>query len=135
MYIMQSRKLKKLITALSVVFVLSSCTSKYIVPDPPAAPPAPPSPNENKISFEKEIEPVFVAKCVKCHGVGQVPPVLAEDKAYPALMSSPGMIDTITPGNSILYIEMAAGGGMSMYCNRSNADSVYKWIRQGAKDN
>lgn len=132
---MQIRKLKKLITILSVIFILSSCTSTYIVPDPPAPPVAPPSPNENKISFSGEIQPIFTAKCVKCHGVGQVAPTLAAGKSYQALMSMSGMIDTITPGNSILYTEMATGGGMNQYCTKSNADSTYKWIRQGAKNN
>jgi hypothetical protein len=132
---MQSRKLKNLITIFFVFFIFLSCTRDYIVPDPPAPPPTPPSPNESKISYSGEIQPIFTAKCVKCHGVGQVPPVLAAGKSYQALMSMSGMIDTITPGNSILYQEMATGGGMNQYCTKSNADSVYKWIRQGAKNN
>jgi len=132
---MQIRKLKKLITNIIVIFILSSCTSDYIIPEPPAPPEAPPSPNENKISYSGEIQPIFNAKCVSCHGVGQAAPVLAAGKSYQALMSSAGMIDTITPGNSKLYQEMAPGGGMSSHCNKSNADSVYKWIRQGAKNN
>ena len=132
---MQIRKLKKLITVLSVIFILSSCARDYIVPDPPAPPPTPPSPNENKISYAGEIQPVFSAKCVGCHGVGATLPTLVAGKSYQSLMSISGMIDTVTPGNSILYKEMATGGGMSGYCFKSNADSVYKWIRQGAKNN
>jgi len=132
---MQIRKLKKLFTTLFVAFILSSCTSDYIVPEPPSPPPAPPSPNENKISYSGEIQPVFTSKCVKCHGVGQALPTLTSGKSYQSLMSIGGMIDTITPGNSTLYQEMKPGGGMSNYCTKSNADSVYKWIRQGAKNN
>jgi len=132
---MQSRTLKKLISIFFVIFILSSCTSDFIVPDPPAPPPAPPSPNENKISFSGEIQPIFTAKCGLCHGVGQNPPVLAAGKSYQSLMSMPGMIDTVVPGNSTLYKKMAAGGSMAQYCTKANADSTYKWIRQGAKNN
>ena len=135
--IMQSKTLKNLITIFFALFIFSSCTRDYIVPDPPAAPPAPPSPTENKISFSGEIQPIFNAKCVRCHGVGQNAPVLASGKSYQSLMSTSGMIDTISPANSKLYIEMLPpSGGMVQYgSTRANADSVYKWIRQGAKNN
>jgi hypothetical protein len=132
---MQSRLLKKLFAVFFMLFIFSSCTSDYIVPEPPAAPPTPPSPDENKISYSGEIQPIFTNKCVRCHGVGQTPPVLTAGKSYQSLMSIPGMVDTITPGNSVLYKEMAQGGGMYQYCTKSNSDSVYKWIRQGARNN
>jgi len=132
---MQIRKLKKLITTLSVIFILSSCTSDYIVPEPPEPPPAPPSPNESKISYSGEIQPIFTAKCMPCHAVGAALPTLAAGKSYQSLMSIPGMVDTLNPGNSALYLSMKPGGSMSTYCKKANADSVYKWIRQGAKNN
>ncbi|MDP1621824.1 MAG: hypothetical protein Q8M08_05755 [Bacteroidales bacterium] len=132
---MQSRTFNKLMTIIFVLFLFSSCTSDFIVPDPPAPPPAPPSPNENKISYAGEIQPIFTAKCSFCHGVGATPPVLVSGKSYQSLMTMPGQIDTVTPGNSILYKKMVTGGSMAQYCNKANADSVYKWIRQGAKNN
>ena len=134
---MQSKKLKNLIAFFFVLFIFSSCTRDYIVPDPPAPPPAPPSPTENKISYAGEIQPIFTAKCVRCHGVGQNAPVLADGSSYLALMNKAGMIDTITPANSKLYQEiLPPDGGMVQYgSTKANADSVYKWIRQGAKNN
>jgi len=129
---MQSKKLKKLITIFFVLFIFSSCTKDYIVQDPPAAPP---SPFENKISFSGAIQPIFTAKCISCHGAGQNAPVLAAGSSYQALMGTAGMVDTVTPGNSDLYVEMASGGGMSSHCLKADADSVYKWIRQGARNN
>ncbi|HNY00973.1 MAG TPA: hypothetical protein PKG48_00205 [Bacteroidales bacterium] len=132
---MQSRRLKNLVSTLFLVVILASCSSDMIIPDPPA-PPAPPiSPNENQISFAGEIQPIFTAKCAFCHGIGQTPPVLKEGKSYQSLTSIPGMIDTVVPANSTLYKEMTTGGGMAQYANKANADSVYKWIRQGAKNN
>jgi hypothetical protein len=132
---MQIRKMKKLFTILFVIFILSSCTSDYIVPEPPEGPPAPPSPNESKISYSGEIQPIFTGKCMPCHAVGAALPVLVDGKSYQSLMSISGMVDTTNPGNSTLYLEMKPGGGMSNYCKKANADSVYKWIRQGAKNN
>jgi mono/diheme cytochrome c family protein len=129
---MQIGTLKKLISRFFVILLLSSCTSDYIMPDPP---PAPPDPNENKISYAGAIQPMFTAKCVACHGVGQALPVLAEGKSYQSLMSISGMVDTVSPGNSTLYVVMASGGSMNNYCKKADADSVYKWIRQGAKNN
>ena len=139
---MQIYMLKRLFITLFVMFILASCTRDYIVPEPP---PLPENPNdtikppdtipENQISYSGIIQPIFTAKCVKCHGVGQALPVLTAGKSYQSLWSISGMLDTITPGNSTLYKEMKPGGGMSNYCNKSNADSVYKWIRQGAKNN
>jgi len=131
---MQSKKLKKLLTIFFVLVLFSSCKHDYIVLDPPASPAAPDS-NENIISYSGEIQPIFTANCVKCHGIGQVAPVLAEGKSYQALMNASGMIDVINPGNSLLYRKMASGGSMSSFCTKANTDSTYKWIRQGAKNN
>ena len=130
---MQSKKLKKLITIFFVLFIFSACTKDLIVPDPPSPPPPPPVPG--KISYAGEIQPIFTAKCVSCHGLGQNAPVLSEGKSYQSLRNISGMLDTITPGNSTLYAEMAPGGGMSAHCNKANADSVFKWISEGANNN
>lgn len=130
---MQSKKLKKLISLFFVLFILSACTKDVIVPDPPAPPPPPPVPGE--MSYSGVIQPIFTAKCIACHNVGQNAPVLTTGKSYISIMSMSGMVDTVSPGSSILYTEMATGGGMAMYCKKADADSVYKWISQGAKNN
>lgn len=131
---MQRRMLKHLAALGFVLYLFSSCTSDRIVPDP-VYPPTPPDPNENQISYAGEIQPVFTAKCLLCHNTGQTAPNLSSGKSYQSLMSMPGMIDTVVPGNSTLYKKMATGGSMAQYCTKANADSVYKWIRQGAKNN
>jgi hypothetical protein len=130
-----------LFASLLVLFFIYSCTTDVIVPDPPE-PPAPPH-NDSipdtipvyQISYSGRIQPIFTNKCMPCHAVGAAAPVLVAGKSYQSLMSMSGMIDTITPGNSILYKEMKPGGGMSNYCKKADADSVYKWIDQGAKNN
>ena len=136
---MQIGKFKRFFTIFIVTLILTSCAKDTIVMEPPAPAPKPPSPNENKISYAGEIQPIFTAKCISCHGNGGAAPLLADGKSYNALMNTSGMIDTVTPGSSMLYIEMIAGDGTTMfdkgYCKKKDADSVYKWIRQGAKNN
>ena len=136
---MQSKKLKKLIAIFFVLAVLSSCTRDLIVPEPPAPPtapipPGPPDTTEYKISYSGEIQPIFTQHCISCHGDGGKNPVLVSGKSYHALMTMPGMVDTIVPGNSILYLKMSSGT-MKPFCTKANSDSTYKWIRQGAKNN
>ena len=133
---MQIKKLKNLFTTLFVIIILSSCTSDLIVPEPPE-PPANPNDTtpQSIISFSGAIQPIFTSKCMPCHASGAALPVLEAGKSYQSLMSIAGMVDTISPGNSALYLSMKPGGSMSTYCKKANADSVYKWIRQGAKNN
>lgn len=130
--IMQIKKLKTLLTIFFVLFILSSCTKDQVVPDPPAAK-VPSVPGQ--ISYAAEIQPIFTANCITCHGVGGTTPTLVEGKSYQSLMNTPGLIDTATPGNSKLYQVMVPGGAMSSFCTKENADSTYKWISQGAKNN
>ena len=140
---MQYRTLKKLITIIFVLFIISSCNKDRIVPEPPELTGTnvtpPPDSTENKISYKGEIQPIFTAHCASasCHG-GQNDPNLTNSKSYQSLMSISGMIDTTNPGNSILYKEiLPPNGKMYQYGNntKADADSVYKWIRQGAKNN
>jgi len=133
---MQIKKMKNLFTTLFVIIILSSCTSDLIVPEPPE-PPANPNDTtpQSIISFSGAIQPIFTSKCMPCHASGAALPVLEAGKSYQSLMSIAGMVDTISPGNSALYLSMKPGGSMSNYCKKSNADSVYKWIDQGAKNN
>ena len=128
--------LKKLIPTLLVFFILSSCTSDYIVPEPPE-PPANPNDTtpQSIISYAGEIQPIWNAKCMPCHAQGSALPTLATGKSYQSLMSISGMVDTITPVNSALYKSMITGGSMVIYCKKADADSVKKWISQGAKNN
>jgi hypothetical protein len=142
---MQIKKLKTLFASLVVLFFIYSCTSDVIVPDPPDVPEPPHNDSipdtipdtipVHQISYSKQIQPVFTGKCMPCHAAGAAAPTLVSGKSYQSLMSISGMVDTITPGNSTLYKEMKPGGGMSNYCKKADADSVYKWIDQGAKNN
>ena len=88
-----------------------------------------------KISFKDTIQPIFTASCLGsfCHS-GSTAPNLTAGNAYGALQSG-GFINTGTPAQSIIYMEMAPGGGMSSHCTADQADLVLVWIKQGALDN
>ena len=130
--IMQSQKLNKLIAIFFVLFFFSACTKDLVVPDPPAVPikPAP-----GQISYAGAIQPIFTAKCVSCHGAGQNAPVLAAGSSYMSLKTINGMIDTDVPANSNLYKKMFTGGSMASHCTVADADSVLRWITEGANNN
>lgn len=133
---MQSRKLRtlnKLILGLLLV-TLFACAKDYIVPDPYVPPVKPIPPNPGDVSYSNVIQPIFTARCVVCHKKGGTAPNLSSGSSYAALWSM-SLIDTVNPANSELYKEMATGGGMKQYTIKGDADSVFKWIDQGAKNN
>lgn len=139
--------LKHLFPFIVVVVLITSC--EYIAPEPPApidpytftdptdtTPKPPDTTPQSIISLSGYIQPViFTKKCLPCHKAGNVLPVLENGKAYASLWSMGGMLDTASPSNSVLYKKMNTGGSMNQYCKKRDADSVLKWIDQGAKDN
>jgi len=139
---MQFRKFKTIAAFIVVAIALYACEADYIAQEP-AIPDTPADTTGNDtthtvqsiISYSGEIQPVFTAKCMPCHAAGKAQPILEEGKSYQSLMSIGGMVDTVSPANSALYKSMKPGGSMSNYCSKKNADSVYKWIDQGAKNN
>ena len=86
-----------------------------------------------KISFATNIQPIFTQKCIGCHN-GTTSPDLRTGNSF-ASLTSLGLINTGSPGQSILYTEMAPNGGMAGYTNTTDAQVVLLWIQQGAKNN
>ena len=123
---------KKLFEQLLFVFLaamfLSACTSDTLVPE--VVSPYQP------VSFANDIQPIFDQGCNNsgCHFTGMVPPDLTPGKSYNSLMSA-NLIDTLNPGESVLYTVTKSGGSMSNYCTPSQAQLILNWITQGAKNN
>lgn len=88
-----------------------------------------------KISFKDTIQPIFTSGCLGsfCHS-GSTSPNLTVGNAYASLQAG-GFINTAAPAQSILYVEMAPGGGMSSHCTADQANLVLAWITKGALDN
>ena len=111
------------------ILILASCAKDTVVPVQSNI-----NPNL-KISFKDTIQPIFTGSCAVagCHS-GSVNPDLQAGQAYNSLKSG-NFINTGSPAQSILYTEMAPGGGMSSHCTVNQADLVLAWIKQGALDN
>ncbi|MGA2822262.1 MAG: hypothetical protein ABSE72_01925 [Bacteroidales bacterium] len=124
---MQKKIFGGLLVFLIGVLIITSCAKDTVVH-------AQINPNL-KISFKDTIQPIFTAGCTAsfCHS-GTVTPNLQTGQAYNSLKSG-NYINTGSPAQSIIYTEMAPGGGMSSHCTANQADLVLEWIKQGALDN
>lgn len=92
------------------------------------------------VSFNTHIVPIFNASCVSsgCHsGVSAAANLnLTANMAYSQLFAK-HEIDTVTPNNSVLYIEVQSGsmprGAQKL--SDYNIQLIQKWIQQKAKNN
>ena len=83
------------------------------------------------LHFSTDIQPIFTANCITCHGAIQHP-ILKEGKAYQNLFDG-GLINL--PGEtSILYVHMNSTGHTA---RSSDAEKlkVLIWVNQGALNN
>jgi hypothetical protein len=127
---MQKKIFGSLFLFLSGMLIFVSCAKDTLVaPVPVVIPP------NLKISFKDTIQPIFTANCMGsgCHS-GSTSPNLTVGNAYNSLRSG-GFLNTASPAQSILYIQMAPGGGMSGHCTVDEANLVLAWITKGALDN
>jgi hypothetical protein len=126
---MQKKIFGSLFVFLIGMLIFASCAKDTLVPAGSDIDP------NLKISFKDAIQPIFTASCMGsfCHS-GGVAPDLQAGKAYSDLQAG-GFINTTSPKQSVLYIEMAPGGGMSSHCTATDANYVLAWITQGALDN
>ena len=126
---MQKKIFGGLFVFLAGLLIFGSCAKDTLVA------PAPIVINPNlTISFKDTIQPIFTGGCLgSCHS-GTIAPDLRDGKAYNSLTSG-NYINTGSPAQSIIYTEMAPGGGMSGHCTVDQAALVLAWIKQGALDN
>ena len=81
--------------------------------------------------FEADIQPIFTANCISCHGGAQAPD-LRDGKSYAALTK----IKFITPPGetSGLYVQLNSSSHASRTTS-SEKQKVLYWINQGALNN
>jgi hypothetical protein len=83
------------------------------------------------VHFSADIQPIFNANCITCHGATKAPD-LREGKSYAALTKG----GYITPANETckLYTKMTSS---DHYPRSSDTDKqkVLVWLNQGAKNN
>jgi hypothetical protein len=105
------------------IFGISSC-EKYTFTPPKVS-------TTDTVHFNAEIQPIFNANCITCHGATKAPD-LREGKSYSALTKG-GYV--LLPGEtSKLYTKMTSA---DHYPRSSDTDKqkVLIWINQGAKNN
>ena len=125
-----------------MIAVLAGCTDHGAAPEP-AAPPGP-----APVSFAAEIQPIFDANCILCHGAGgnggldlRAPGsrgnlVGAASATYTGVRVQPG-----EPDDSILYLKLSGAAGVGDRMPPTGAlpaptlELVRRWIAEGATDN
>jgi hypothetical protein len=83
------------------------------------------------VHFAADIQPIFTANCVSCHGGSQFPN-LSVGKAYNSLTKG-GLVNS--PGEtSLLYVQMTSTSH-SPRSGDTDKQKVLFWINQGALNN
>ncbi len=123
---MKKRIFRLLFLSVTLLALLTACEYDFIVPTPPVPKP----PVDDAISFSKDIQPFFTAKCVTCHS-GGIPPTLSTGQSYAALAA---YVKAGSPETSDLYIVCAPGGSMAQHTSAAELNLLYRWIYAGAKN-
>ncbi len=128
------KNLIKIIIFVSIGLFLNSCYYDSFPQypdeiDPPEVP--------EDISYKDQIMPLWEGECVACHR-GNTPPDLRPENSYNSLLN--GFVDPGDSENSILYISLIHGAGVSPMPTTDRwpvekTSLVKGWIDQGAKNN
>lgn len=119
-------KIRQILVALILIAAVegfSSC-EKYSYLTPKVNP-------DITVHFETEIQPIFTAKCITCHGGTQFPN-LSEGKAYSSLTK--GGFVTAPGETSGLYLQMNSSSHVARSSD-TDKQKVLNWINQGALNN
>ena len=119
-------KVRQLVTAVILLLAIAGFSSceKYKF-TPPAVDP------NTTWKLSTDIQPVFNAGCISCHG-GSVPPDLREGRSYNALTKG-GYVNTPAE-SSKLYLIMNEASHLPRSTDTERLQVLY-WITQGAKNN
>ena len=118
------RRLLMILTG-SLLLILSGCT-KYEIPRPEC-----PEDLPTGVSYSTDVQAIFDANCVMCHGGSQAPD-LSPGWSYDELIDG-DYVDTEFPCSSSLY-EVFSG----THDGRASDEellTILGWIDEGAKDN
>jgi hypothetical protein len=111
------------IAILAVIAGITSC-EKYTYPAPTVDP-------NTTWSFSKDIQPIFNANCISCHG-GNRSPDLRAGKSYLALTK--GGFVSLPAETSRLFVQMNSSSHISRSSETDRLKVKY-WITQGALNN
>lgn len=124
--------MKKLIILLGSLFIITAC--QYEVIEVEVIPP--PDPNV-ELSFTTDILPIFTAgnNCTSCHAPGKTKPDLTAANAYASLKD--GYLVENNPGSSKIYTYPHPDASTHRWVvfTKNQAELLFTWINQGAKNN
>jgi hypothetical protein len=133
----------RLFLTLAVLLALPACSD---LGDEPTAPP--PDPPVETVSFAADVQPIFDANCVGCHGEGGNAGLdLRSGQSYTTLVgvaATESALNRVEPGDaaaSWLYLKMTGQHDAGTVMPPSGAldgtltDRVRDWIEEGALDN
>lgn len=93
----------------------------------------PPEVDPNKAwSLKDDIQPIFNAKCISCHG-GSKSPDLRSGKSWNALTT--GGYVNLPAETSELYVQISANSSHIPKTSDVEKQMIFYWIEQGAKNN
>jgi hypothetical protein len=132
---------KRSLFLILVLFTLaiSSCKYNFIVPIPDEVPTdtIPDTiPGDQKVSYSKEIQPIFDNKCVECHKTGGTKPYLNTGVSYSQIV--PAHVNLTKPEESHIYVVPLKSNATQHKWKKysdSEAKLVLQWITEGAKNN
>jgi hypothetical protein len=133
---MKTLDLFKILGVLIIISFLSSCEYEFIeLPDNIVPPPPDTTDSVNIISFSQEIAPIFTNDgCISCHN-GSFKFDLGPANAYNSIISN-NLVVAEDPSNSKIYTyPHPITGAHHKYSTVAEADSIAKWIYQGALNN
>jgi hypothetical protein len=116
--------------AVLVAFMVAGCGgwSKAVAPQPP---PPPPPPTPAALTFEKDIKPI-AGRCAGCHPA--LLPTAGSMEDYQNIVTK-GFVKPKEPDSSVYYTKPSGkvphAGGSTW---GKDAETVRKWIEQGAKE-
>ena len=123
---MKNTRISRVIAAgfmLSAILFFSSCEKVQI--DAPKVDP-------NTVwTLSGDIQPIFTANCISCHG-GTRTPDLRSGKSYSSLTTN-GLVSS-PASSSVLYTKMTSSDHTSRSTDAEKLKVLY-WIQQGAKNN
>ena len=94
---------------------------------------APPAVDQNyEWSLKDDIQPIFNAKCISCHG-GGLAPDLRSDKSWNSLTKG-GYVD-LPAESSTLYVQISTNSSHIPKTSDVEKQKILYWIEQGANNN
>jgi len=107
----------------TIIIYFTACEKHFYIIEPPDT--------ETPVSYGKEIQFIFDANCVRCHG-GSITPDLRAENSYKALSEGGYLI--LPPEDSRLY-KTVVDNLHSSFTNQDEKNKIYAWLYQGAKEN